>query len=57
MHAETECLVAEGGLLAFRPLLLHASAPATAPLHRRVIHVEYAAAGLAPPLEWHRRVA
>jgi ectoine hydroxylase-related dioxygenase (phytanoyl-CoA dioxygenase family) len=56
-EAETECVVAEGGVLAFRPLLLHASAPARVPHHRRVIHIEYAAIELAPPLEWHRRVA
>jgi ectoine hydroxylase-related dioxygenase (phytanoyl-CoA dioxygenase family) len=56
-HDEIECLVAEGGILAFRPLLLHASAPARAPLHRRVIHIEYAAAELLSPLEWHRRIA
>ncbi len=56
-EAETECVVAEGGILAFRPLLLHASAPALVPRHRRVIHIEYAAVELAPPLEWHRRVA
>ena len=54
---EIECVVAEGGILAFRPLLLHASAPALAPRHRRVIHIEYAAVELAPPLQWHRRVA
>ena len=54
---ETECVVAEGGILAFRPLLLHASAPALVPRHRRVIHIEYAAVELAAPLEWHRRVA
>lgn len=56
-ECETECVVAEGGILAFRPLLLHASAPALVPRHRRVIHLEYADAELAPPLEWHRRVA
>jgi ectoine hydroxylase-related dioxygenase (phytanoyl-CoA dioxygenase family) len=56
-HAESICLVAEGGVLAFRPLLLHASSPATRPGHRRVIHVEYAAQALAPPLRWHRELA
>ena len=56
-ETETECVVVEGGILAFRPLLLHASAPALVPRHRRVIHIEYAAVELAPPLEWHRRVA
>jgi ectoine hydroxylase-related dioxygenase (phytanoyl-CoA dioxygenase family) len=54
---ESVCLVAEGALLAFRPLLLHASSPATRPAHRRVIHIEYAAQSLASPLVWHRQVA
>jgi ectoine hydroxylase-related dioxygenase (phytanoyl-CoA dioxygenase family) len=54
---EVECIVEKGGLLAFRPLILHASAPSTVPSHRRVIHVEFAAGELASPLEWHQRVA
>jgi len=55
--AETNCLVEQGGALAFRPLILHASAPSTVPHHRRVIHLEFAATELAPLLEWHRRIA
>ena len=54
---EIDCIVEQGGVLAFRPLLLHASAPSTVPHHRRVIHIEFAARRLAPPLDWHRRVA
>jgi hypothetical protein len=54
---ESVCLATEGALLAFRPLLLHASSPATRPAHRRVIHIEYAAHALAFPLAWHRQVA
>jgi ectoine hydroxylase-related dioxygenase (phytanoyl-CoA dioxygenase family) len=54
---ESECLVDEGGILAFRPLILHASAPARLPAHRRVLHIEFAACELPSPLEWHRRVA
>jgi ectoine hydroxylase-related dioxygenase (phytanoyl-CoA dioxygenase family) len=54
---ERDCLVAQGGILAFRPLILHASAPAVAPAHRRVIHIEYAAQELPAPLEWNERVA
>jgi len=54
---ESVCLAAEGALLAFRPLLLHGSSPATHPVHRRVIHIEYAAQPLASPLAWHRQVA
>lgn len=54
---ESVCLAAEGALLAFRPLLLHASSPAARPAHRRVIHIEYAVQSLASPLVWHRQVA
>lgn len=54
---ETECHAAEGALLVFRPLLLHASAPAMRPAHRRVIHIEYAAHSLTEPLAWHQHVA
>jgi hypothetical protein len=36
-----------------RPLALHASSPATAPHHRRVIHIEYAPAPLPAPLRWY----
>jgi ectoine hydroxylase-related dioxygenase (phytanoyl-CoA dioxygenase family) len=54
---ESECLAAEGALLAFRPLLLHASSPAVRAGHRRVIHIEYAARPLAHPLVWHHQVA
>lgn len=53
---EVECLVDEGAVLAFHPLLLHASAPARMPAHRRVIHIEFASGELAPSLTWHRRV-
>ena len=56
-HSESVCLAPEGAILAFRPLLLHASSPATRPAHRRVIHIEYAARPLASPLVWHRQVA
>ncbi|MCY1082975.1 phytanoyl-CoA dioxygenase family protein [Archangium lansingense] len=50
-----ECLVPRGGLLVMRPLLLHASSPATVPAHRRVLHLEYAAESLPDGLEWHER--
>lgn len=56
-QSESMCLAAEGAVLAFRPLLLHASSPAVRPAHRRVVHIEYAARLLAPPLAWHRQVA
>jgi len=56
-ESECECLVEQGGILAFRPLIVHASARATEPAHRRVIHIEYASHALPSPLEWHQRVA
>src|SRR5262249_10545300 len=40
---ETEtCLVPAGGILAMRPLLVHASSKSTSSVPRRVIHIEYA---------------
>ena len=50
-----DCLVPFGGALLMRPLLLHASAPATAPAHRRVFHVEYAATELPDGFVWAER--
>jgi len=47
------CVVPRGGLLAFRPLLLHASSPALHPAHRRVVHFELAAEALPHGLAWH----
>ena len=43
---ETVCLARKGAVLAFSPLLLHASSPATVPGHRRVLHYEFAGAGI-----------
>lgn len=51
--AERACIAARGAVLALKPLLLHASSPAKAPAHRRVIHLEYAPNDLLPsPLRW-----
>jgi hypothetical protein len=47
-----ECLAARGAVLAFRPLLLHASSPARVARHRRVLHIEYAAPVLDERLAW-----
>ena len=47
--------VERGGVLAFRPLLLHASSSALVPTHRRVIHIEFAAEDLPAPLRWNTR--
>lgn len=51
------CLVPRGGVLLMRPLLLHASAPAKNPRHRRVIHLEYAANPLPGGLRWFEQAA
>lgn len=49
------CLAKRGDVLAFHPLLLHASSPATRPGHRRVLHLEFAAEPLPGGLEWRWR--
>jgi ectoine hydroxylase-related dioxygenase (phytanoyl-CoA dioxygenase family) len=51
---EVTCEMDSGGLLLMRPLLLHASAPATSPRHRRVLHFEFAAESLPGELQWDR---
>jgi ectoine hydroxylase-related dioxygenase (phytanoyl-CoA dioxygenase family) len=52
-RGEHTCLVPRGGALLMRPLLLHASSPATNPRRRRVIHIEYSCEALPEPLRWH----
>ena len=42
-EAAMDCRVGRGGVLAMRPLLIHASSKAEGPEPRRVLHVEYAA--------------
>jgi len=50
--AAVECLVPRGGVLAMRPLLVHASSKSRCEASRRVLHIEYAAAdSIARPLE------
>lgn len=44
-----ECLCEAGSVVMMRPLLLHASSAARKPVHRRVVHLEYAAANAIPP--------
>jgi hypothetical protein len=46
------CEAQRGSVLAMRPLLLHASGRAASPTHRRVIHLEFAAAPLPGGLTW-----
>ena len=51
-HSEVLCAARAGDALLMRPLLLHSSADALAPSHRRVIHLEYAARHLPEGLHW-----
>jgi hypothetical protein len=49
--AAVECLVPEGGVIAMRPLLAHASSKSRVDQPRRVLHIEYAASpNIASPL-------
>lgn len=49
--AAVECLVSKGGVIAMRPLLIHASSKSRANMPRRVLHIEYAANdSIASPL-------
>lgn len=54
-RSAARCDVPRGGLMLMRPLLLHASSPASSPGHRRVLHIEYAAEDLPGGLEWRDR--
>jgi ectoine hydroxylase-related dioxygenase (phytanoyl-CoA dioxygenase family) len=49
------CEAEPGEALVMRPLLLHASSPAESPTHRRVVHLDFAAASLTNGLTWHIR--
>jgi ectoine hydroxylase-related dioxygenase (phytanoyl-CoA dioxygenase family) len=53
---EVICTVPCGGIVTMCPLILHASARSDAVGHRRVIHIEYAAAELPGDLDWNIRV-
>jgi ectoine hydroxylase-related dioxygenase (phytanoyl-CoA dioxygenase family) len=39
---QVACVISRGGVLAMRPLLIHASSKARTDEHRRVLHIEYA---------------
>jgi acetate kinase len=41
--APVDCLVATGGVVAMRPLIVHASSKSLIETPRRVLHIEYAA--------------
>ena len=46
------CVVPAGGVIAMRPLIIHASSKSESDLPRRVLHIEYAASlRIAPGLE------
>lgn len=50
--AEVECLVPRGGVVAMRPLIVHASSKSHSETPRRVLHIEYApCVGIAQGLE------
>lgn len=49
---ETVCTADSGDAIVMSPLLLHASAPAREPSHRRVLHFEYCSCELPPGLDW-----
>lgn len=53
LNGQIICTCPRGGALLMRPLLLHASSPATSPHHRRVVHIEFAAQDLPGGLEWN----
>lgn len=52
-QAAVTCTVHRGDAILMRPLLLHASSPATKPSNRRVVHLEFAASELPHGAEWH----
>jgi hypothetical protein len=51
---EFACSTEAGGVVIMRPLLLHASSPAKAGNHRRVLHVEFGPRSLSGGLRWAR---
>jgi ectoine hydroxylase-related dioxygenase (phytanoyl-CoA dioxygenase family) len=53
---QVELSVPQGGLLLMRPLLVHAISAEAAPIHRRVLHIEFAPADVISPLYWHSAV-
>jgi len=43
-----DCLMPVGGVVAMRPLVIHASSKSLADMPRRVLHIEYAATSMFP---------
>ena len=52
---EHACLATRGDVLAFKPLLLHASASSASDGHRRVLQIEFARDELPGGLQWRWR--
>ena len=52
-----ELHVPQGGLLLMRPLLVHSSSAASAPAHRRVLHIELAPVEAISPLKWQDTIS
>jgi hypothetical protein len=50
------CAAPRGSALLMAPLLIHASRASARPAHRRVLHVEFAAADLPGGLQWKWKV-
>lgn len=53
---EEQCVAKSGDALVMRPLLLHASSKAEAPLRRRVLHLLFGPRELPYGLEWNQAV-
>ena len=54
-HGEIACFANQGEALLMRPLTLHSSSLATAPKHRRILHLVYHS-GDPLPEQWHRAI-
>ena len=52
-----ECNADSGDVLLMNPLLFHSSRKASKPTHRRIVHIEYSAMKLPPPLSWFECVS
>ena len=49
---QVACVSKAGGVVMMRPMILHASSPAAAPSHRRVLHLEFGPKTLHHGMEW-----
>lgn len=52
LYGETFCNVERGGIMAMKPLILHASGRSKGVCSRRVIHLEFSNRELSYPLKW-----